>query len=270
MLPISPDTKIAALLKAEPRALDAIVSLAPAFEKLRNPVLRKVMASVTTIAMAAKIGGREVSDFYRVLQPLGFDPPPITAQSQPQAIKTTDSFSPGDISADALEILDVRPVIAAGEDPLQLILKRVESLPEGYALQIINSFEPVPLLKLLQKKGFETHSEKISEGLYRATFRKKGPIKGMVERPAESTGDWEFLLEKYNGNMVALDVRQLEMPGPMHTILEALETLPSDSALFIHHKKTPVFLLPELAQRGFQYRILERAPGHVEMLIFPE
>lgn len=269
MLPISPDTKIAALLKAEPRALDAIVSLAPAFEKLRNPVLRKVMASVTTIAMAAKIGGCEVADFYRVLRPLGF----IAEGDKPQEAKPTEvphSFSPENLNQEDIEILDVRPVIASGEDPLQLILSHTQKLPEGHALQIINSFEPVPLLKLLQKKGFETHSEKISEGLYHATFRKKGAVKDVVERPAESTGDWEFLLEKYNGNMVALDVRQLEMPGPMHTILEALETLPSDSALFIHHKKTPVFLLPELAQRGFQYRILERAPGHVEMLIFPE
>lgn len=270
MLPISPDTKIAALLKAEPRALDAIVSLAPAFEKLRNPVLRKVMASVTTIAMAAKIGGREVSDFYRVLQPLGFDPPTITAQSQQQAIKTTDSFSPGDIAADALEILDVRPVIASGEDPLQLILKRVESLPEGHALQIINSFEPVPLLKLLQKKGFETHSEQVADNLYHATFRKKADAEPPVAAaPATPEGDWNQVLQSFENRLTTLDVRHLEMPGPMHAILEALEKVPKGNALFVHHKKTPVFLLPELAQRGFQYRILEKAPGAVEMIIFP-
>lgn len=269
MHPISPDTKIAALLKAEPRALDAIVSLAPAFEKLRNPVLRKVMASVTTIAMAAKIGGCEVADFYRVLRPLGF----IAENDKPQEAKPTevpDSFSPENLNQEDIEILDVRPVIASGEDPLQLILSHTQKLPVGHALRVINSFEPVPLLKLLQKKGFDTHSEQVADNLYHATFRKKGAVEVSAETPAEPSGDWDLLLEKYRGRTVTVDVRNLEMPGPMHAILEALETLPSDSALFIHHKKTPVFLLPELAQRGFQYRILERAPGAVEMLIFPE
>ncbi len=269
MHPISPDTKIAALLKAEPRALDAIVSLAPAFEKLRNPVLRKVMASVTTIAMAAKIGGCEVADFYRVLQPLGFTP----EDDKPQESKPTevpDNFSPANLRSDEIKILDVRPVIASGEDPLQLILSHTQKLPVGHALRVINSFEPIPLLKLLQKKGFETHSEQVADNLYHATFRKKAD----AEPPAEAAlatpeGDWNQVLQSFENRLTTLDVRHLEMPGPMHAILEALEKAPKGHALFVYHKKTPVFLLPELAQRGFQYRILEKAPGAVEMIIFP-
>ena len=41
---INAGTKIAAILKQNAAALDAIVAVNPKFEKLRNPILRKVMA----------------------------------------------------------------------------------------------------------------------------------------------------------------------------------------------------------------------------------
>lgn len=54
---INPDTKIATLLKTHPKALDAIISISTKFEKLRNPVLRKLMAGRTSISIASKIAG---------------------------------------------------------------------------------------------------------------------------------------------------------------------------------------------------------------------
>ena len=48
--------KIAALLKQHPDALETIVTLSPDFKKLK-PILRKLMAGRTSIAMASKIGG---------------------------------------------------------------------------------------------------------------------------------------------------------------------------------------------------------------------
>ncbi|MCC6542735.1 MAG: DUF1858 domain-containing protein, partial [Flavobacteriales bacterium] len=46
---ITSDTKIAALLRESPDALEAIISLSPKYNKLRNPLLRKLMASRATI-----------------------------------------------------------------------------------------------------------------------------------------------------------------------------------------------------------------------------
>src|SRR6187399_146027 len=70
---INANTKIASLLKHHPDALEAIVSISQKFAKLRNPVLRKVIAGRTSIAMASKLGGCNVEDFFKRLQPLGFD-----------------------------------------------------------------------------------------------------------------------------------------------------------------------------------------------------
>lgn len=81
-------------------------------------------------------------------------------------------------------------------------------------------------------------------------------------------GDFEEVLKLYRGKMVTVDVREMEMPQPMMTILEALENLPEDTALFVYHKRIPVFLLPELADRNFDYRAHEISEGNVELLIF--
>src|SRR5690625_2303857 len=70
---INKDTKISTLLKHHKDSLEAIVQLSPAFNKLRNPVLRKLMAGRTSIAMASKIGGCTPDDFFEVLEKLGFE-----------------------------------------------------------------------------------------------------------------------------------------------------------------------------------------------------
>jgi len=60
------------------------------------------------------------------------------------------------------------------------------------------------------------------------------------------------------------------MPKPMWAILEALERLPGGQALFVAHKKIPLYLLPELRERGFAYRIREIEDQHVQLLIFKD
>src|SRR5688572_33066781 len=71
---ISPQTKISVILQANPKAVDAIASINPHFEKLRNPILRKILASRVTIADGARIGGATVATFFEKLEALGFIP----------------------------------------------------------------------------------------------------------------------------------------------------------------------------------------------------
>ena len=89
MKTINANTKIAFLIKQHPDALDAIVSLSPKFEKLRNPILRKLMAGRASIAMASKIGGCSVSDFFVKLKDLGFE---VEKNGQPEKEKAMFYF----------------------------------------------------------------------------------------------------------------------------------------------------------------------------------
>ncbi|HRF19059.1 MAG TPA: DUF1858 domain-containing protein, partial [Chitinophagaceae bacterium] len=64
---INANTKIATVLKAHPGALEAIISISPKFQKLRNPILRKLMAGRTSLAMASKVGGCTINEFFEKL-----------------------------------------------------------------------------------------------------------------------------------------------------------------------------------------------------------
>ena len=65
-----------------------------------------------------------------------------------------------------------------------------------------------------------------------------------------------------------IDVRELEMPGPMEKILSELAQLPAGNALYINHKRVPFYLLEELADKEYQVHINNREEGNVKMLIF--
>jgi uncharacterized protein (DUF2249 family) len=267
---ISANTKIGALLKLHPGALEAIIRISPKFSKLRNPVLRKLIASRTSIATAAKLGGCTVEEFFQQLEPLGFDvdhtviPVAETGYKKvPVFIKTAD---PARIVA-----LDVRPILESAKDPLDIILKELRGLKPGYILKIINSFEPTPLIRLLGKKGFESYSEFVHEELVNTYFHKISDSSFAGDAGSLADQDsWEKILERFKGNLESIDVRNLEMPLPMHAILEALDHLPQDKALYVYHKRIPVFLLPEIEDRQFSYRIREINESEVHLLIFKE
>ena len=267
MEPINVNTKIAQLIKANPDALEAIISIDSKFKKLRNPLLRKVLGSRATIAMASKMAGCSPADFFEKLKPLGFEIDTMVTtekedkKEKPEVIRKLKK-------EDILE-LDVRKELEDGNDPLKLIMGKIKEVQKNQALKLINSFEPVPLLKLLEKQGFVTYVDFIKADLVETYFFKSSVIESIESGPKKGATDgWEELLKKFEGKLEEVDVRKMSMPQPMHTILERIEELPTDTALFVYHKRIPVFLLPELSELGYDYRIKELSDGEVRLLIF--
>ena len=269
MTAINANTKIASLLKQHPAALNAIISLSPKFKKLRNPILRKMIAGRTSIAMASKIGGCSMDDFFNKLQSLGFaiDKKPVEIKQYPEC-KPVPGFMKN-LPTDKIIELDVRPLIETGKDPLNIILQKVRTLKNGSVLKIINSFEPTPLMQLLGKQGFESHAVEVNnEQVDTFFYRKSDKTLSLEKRESDDSKDWEVIADRFKGKLETIYVRELEMPLPMHKILSALQSLPTDKALFVYHKRIPVFLLPELAEQHFSYRIKEISDGEVRLLIF--
>ena len=269
MMTINANTKIASLLKQHPDALDVIVGISPKFTKLRNPILRKVIASRTSIAMASRIGGCSVNDFLDKMQPLGFQIDKAIAQTGKDKDNTPAPPFMKDIAADKIIELDVRPVIEAGKDPLNIIQQKVKALEMGFVLKIVNTFKPTPLMLLLGKQGFESYVETLGDELVNTYFYKKEDKAPVTENNVRDySKGWDEIAGHFKGKLEIIDVRTLEMPLPMHAILEALETLPKDKALFVYHKRIPVYLLPELEDQQFSYRIKEISAAEVHLLIY--
>jgi uncharacterized protein (DUF2249 family) len=265
MLTITPSTRISAILKAYPQALEAIVNIAPPFSKLRNPVLRRLLAGRVSVQDAARIGKCTLVDFYNAFQPFcssleGFDTPDVCTT------KDTAVFSAAQKSISRL--LDVRETIAAGDDPFRLIMDELSRLSEGQLLRLVNSFEPTPLLRILEKKGFsyEINSE---DGLVTTWIARTTAARVAASRDPLLVSPEVFAqrLSEFGKAVREVDVRQLEMPGPMLLILDELTRLEDSHALLVQHKKIPLLLLPELEEKSFQYNIADDG-GHIRMLIY--
>lgn len=257
---IRPDTKISALIKANTGAIEAIASINPHFNKLRNPLLRKILASRVTISEAARIGKCSLENFAEVLRPLGFE---LVYNGQTAALP----HNQWNKSLPYHAVLDVRKDLENGKDPFNLIMEKLHSMKEGETLLLVNSFVPVPLIKILERKKHEIAVQHIADDV----------VHTFITIPENTSPGVTFneginfdeVAGQYKGNLITTDVRNMPMPQPMIHILEQLQTLPAGKALFVHHKKIPKFLLPELTDKGYQYAFKE-GTDEVLMLIFKD
>ncbi len=67
-------------------------------------------------------------------------------------------------------VLDVRPLIANGEEPFALIRGRVDALEAGENLTIIAPFLPSPLIEMLKGEGFQITMDHRADGGWSVNF----------------------------------------------------------------------------------------------------
>ena len=166
--------------------------------------------------------------------------------------------------------LDVRPILASGTDPFMTIMSALDKLPAGHTLEIVNSFEPIPLLNKLKKEGYDYETDRSDISVVHTFIEKveNQPVEGIKPTYTRESMSFEECESKFKGCMVELDVRHLEMPMPMVTILESLETLKEGEALFVHHQRLPQFLLPELEDRHYIWASKVVDESNTKLIIF--
>lgn len=264
---VNGDTRISKLIAENPNVIDAIASINKHFKKLKNPVLRRVLAPRVTVADAAKIGGVSINTFLNKIAEVGFEIE-LTEQEN-NTNDLVDKKNNSSVNKDNLVSLDVRPIIEGGNDPFKEIMATVKTLTTEQTLEIINSFEPIPLINKLKRQGYTTWTEKSEDGTIHSFFKKEINVTAEEDNEVEDIVlDFDEKYKEFVGKLKQIDVRHLEMPEPMTTILEELELLPNGFALFVEHKKVPQFLLPELKARNFGILYNEKSENHLQLLIY--
>lgn len=74
-------------------------------------------------------------------------------------------------------------------------------------------------------------------------------------RPEENSRIWRAT------DAVHIDVRGLDPPGPMVAILQTIDSGEVDTALVAHLDQEPIFLYPELDDRGWSHELLPSSCG---------
>lgn len=150
--------------------------------------------------------------------------------------------------------LDVRPILRAGGEPFAAIIGAVEDLEPGQALRLFATFQPVPLFGVLAKRGFDHVAQELDNGDWEVMFTPAKPKAGhqqskLIEQPEveSAVGDWPAPSRH-------LDNRDLEAPEPMVRTLAAVEEMGPGQVLCALLCREPVFLLPQLRERGHAWR----------------
>jgi uncharacterized protein (DUF2249 family) len=163
--------------------------------------------------------------------------------------------------------LDVREELRAGREPFSLIMAAKAKVPEGGALKLRAIFEPVPLYAVLAKQGFDHRTERLADDDWVVWFHRTVASGGAADDAGAHESPDSCGGCGGEAGVVVLDVRGLEPPEPMVRTLAALETLPPDHTLVQINVKEPRFLLPQLAERGFDYEVREQGPQLVRTFI---
>lgn len=146
--------------------------------------------------------------------------------------------------------LDVRPALRAGEEPFEQIMAAVATLPAGNGLRLFAPFKPIPLLHVLGSKGFTHELRELEGGEWEVLFT---PAGGAGTAAAARTPRAQAS-ETWPEPARSLDNRDLDPPEPMVRILAALEEMREGEVLSALLCREPVFLLPELGNRGHQWQ----------------
>jgi hypothetical protein len=146
---IAPKTKVAELLDAYPELEQVLIDYVPAFEKLKNPVLRKTVARITTLQQAAAIGGVNVEDLINHLRrEVGQD------HFSGAAAAAYTTVQPGWYSETRVVAeLDAKGMLADGEQPINQVIADLNALAPGEIYKLVAPFMPAPLVDKASSLG---------------------------------------------------------------------------------------------------------------------
>lgn len=242
-------TRMSEVFKERPELRELLPAFHPAFERLSHPVLGKLLPRMVTVEDAARIAGVDALTLLGVVN--GRE-----AHRAPPIAERVAVPAPPWLAAATPARLDLRPMLARGEEPFPLIRQRSEALRPGEVLTLIADFEPAPLFRLFGARGWRTHGS-WEGGVFLASFER--PI---TELQALEIPDGRLTRDAGGAR---LDLRGLEPPGPLQLSLAALED-PANLPLTLVHHREPVLLFPRLAERGLRWELVQ-AGDHVEIHI---
>jgi len=155
------EMKISELLEKHPELLEVLAGYHPHFGKLRNRLLRKVMAPRVTIEQAARMAGVDPAGLIETLaKALGKE-----ALSMEGGRKLEGC---SDASVITLDVRGLPP-----PEPMMRILEALAHLPEWMNLFVLHERRPVFLYSKLEELGFEHITEEVAPGDVRITIRRK-------------------------------------------------------------------------------------------------
>lgn len=153
---IFPKTKVGELLDNYPELESVLMEMSPAFEKLKNPLLRKTVARVASLQQVAVVGRLNVDEIVNRLRK-------EVGQIAGNEDKTESNYL-SDVSPEwfkktkIIACFDASPIINSGGSPMSDILRAAHLLKHDEILELRTPFIPAPIIDILKEKGYEVYT----------------------------------------------------------------------------------------------------------------
>ena len=166
---ITPQTMVSDMLENYPELEDKLIEIAPIFEKLKNPLLRKTIAKVANLKQAATIGNVPVSDLISQLrEAVGLTELDVTEKSE------TKSEKPVWVTKDKVVLeYDAMIDLENGIHPAGKVTKEIHDLKDDDLYLLITPFVPAPLLQMVEDKGYEYYVDQLDEQVFETYIKRR-------------------------------------------------------------------------------------------------
>ncbi len=159
-LAITPKTRVGELLEIYPSLEPVLIELAPAFRKLKNPVLRKTVGKVATLQQAAAVGNLPVAEIINTLRA-------AIGQELSNEVDIKDGINyarPAWLDEEKVLVrFNATPIINSGENPMQEALRHLEKTGSEGIFMLTSPFVPAPIIELISKKGYSHFCHQINQ-----------------------------------------------------------------------------------------------------------
>ena len=148
---ITPKTKISELLDSYPELEETLIRYTPVFKKLKNPLLRKTIAKITTLQQASAIADVKVEELINTLRKEAGQELTEVKEGSGYNKNKPEWFDEKKISIrfDAREMLD------AGEHPVNQVMAELNDMKQGGIYELQAPFLPAPLIDKATSIQFE-------------------------------------------------------------------------------------------------------------------
>lgn len=169
---VSGEMKIKDVLMINEGMIGAFVWLAPEFERLKNPTLRRLMSGRVTVSQAARVGhvplsealyvlnlaaGEDVQQLHHELEQMpasAYQYAPDNPPRKPRELSGLDDTDP------RVRFVDVMPQAMCSHDPRPAIMHGLTELRTwDEVLLVRHPFDPIPLRDLFARRGFASWAE---------------------------------------------------------------------------------------------------------------
>jgi len=166
---ITPQTMVGDMLENYPELEDKLIEIAPIFEKLKNPILRKTVAKVATLKQAATIGNVQIGDLINQLrEAIGQDSINVKNDAPPKEAKP-DWAKKENVKMEYDAFIDLEN----GIHPAGRVTKEIHDITGDELYLLLTPFVPAPLIQMVEEKGYDVYIDDLGEQMFETYIKRK-------------------------------------------------------------------------------------------------